>query len=340
MTKNVRIADFFAGVGGIRLGFEEASDQYCCVFTNEIDKFAIRTYEENFPSDKVNNTPIENLNPSIIPDFDVFLGGFPCQSFSLAGNRQGFDDERGNLFFSIINILNEKQPQSFLLENVKNLHSHDNGKTFSVIKTELCNLGYSFTYKIMNSCEYGNVPQNRERIFLVGFKDLNKTVNFRFPKSIKLTTNIVNIVEERVSDVLYYKETDTIYPLLLEENMKHVKTNTVYQFRRHYIRENKSSVCPTLTANMGTGGHNVPIIKDNVGIRKLSARECFRLQGFNDDFKLPCSNAQSYKQAGNSVTVSVIKSIAVNMLKTIRGEKYHGEEGIIISTEPKIVYEN
>jgi DNA (cytosine-5)-methyltransferase 1 len=155
----IKIADFFAGVGGIRLGFEQASNIFDCVFTNEIDKFAIQTYEANFLSHKVTNKSIEDLSEQDIPDFDIFLGGFPCQSFSVAGKQLGFEDSRGNLFFSIVRILEMKQPKCFLLENVKNLLVHDNGNTFDIIKQELCDLGYAFRYKILNYNTACCIPQ-------------------------------------------------------------------------------------------------------------------------------------------------------------------------------------
>lgn len=182
----LRIADFFCGVGGIRLGFQQASEQFKCVFSNDIDKYTVQTYELNFPEHKVNCESISSLEIKSIPDFDIFLGGFPCQPFSIAGKRQGFTDDRGNLFFTIIKILKEKKPRAFFLENVKNLKGHDNGNTYKTIKKELCSLGYTFKTKILNSTQYGNTPQNRERIFLIGFLDRNHTVKFRFPKTISI----------------------------------------------------------------------------------------------------------------------------------------------------------
>ena len=146
-------ADFFCGIGGMRLGFEKASTSFNCVFSNDIDKNAIKTYESNFNC-KVNSTSISELDTKEIPDFDIFIGGFPCQSFSIAGNRKGLDDARGNLFFDIIRIIKDKKPSSFLLENVKNLKTHDKGRTYKIIKNSLCREGYFFKSKIMNSCDY------------------------------------------------------------------------------------------------------------------------------------------------------------------------------------------
>lgn len=319
---DIRFADFFCGVGGIRLGFERASPRYKCVFSNDIDKYAIRTYEMNFHSHSVNNTSISELDISDIPDFDIFLGGFPCQSFSLAGNKKGFDDSRGMLFFDIVRILKEKRPKAFLLENVKNLKTHDKGNTFKIIKKELCKLGYSFKSKILNTSTHANCPQNRERIFLVGFLDIEQTRQFRFPQPLKITKNVSDFLEQHVSDKYYYTDKVKVYPTLIKEVTIPVTENQIYQYRRHYVRRNCSGQCPTLTANMGGGGHNVPIILDQTNhIRKLSPRECFNLQTFPRGFILPenMSDTQLYKQAGNSVSVRIIKRIARNILRVILG---------------------
>ena len=308
-----RIADFFCGVGGISKGFHEANDRYITVFANDCDKYCAKTYENN-STIKVNIKNIYDLKVESIPDFDIFCGGFPCQPFSNAGKKKGFDDKRSQVFFDIIKILEIKKPICIFLENVKNLKTHDNGLTFKIIKEKLENIGYILYDKILNSCEYGNVPQNRERIYIVGFLDYDS--EFVFPSKIPLSKNISDCLEEKVSDKLYYTEKDKIY-----NNIKNEITekNNIYQYRRYYVRKNKSNVCPTLTANMGTGGHNIPIIKDDNGIRKLSARECFNFQGFDSTFKLPSdvSSAQLYKQVGNSVSVPVIKKIAEEIFKCL-----------------------
>jgi len=315
--RDTKIADFFCGVGGIRLGFELADKKYKCVFSNEIDKKAITTYETNFEG-KVNMTPIENLNPDDIPDFDIFLGGFPCQSFSVAGNRKGFDDNRGQLFFDIVRILKAKKPRAFLLENVKNLKTHDGGNTYKTIKKHLCRLGYSFKMKVMNTAKYANCPQNRERVFLVGFLDRDKCERFTFPNPIRSTKNISDFLQSEVDGKYYYTDDSKIYPKLVDSVTVPVDNNQVYQYRRHFVRANCSGQCPTLTANMGCGGHNVPIILDDNGIRKLTPRECFNLQTFPRKFKLPeIADSHLYKQAGNSVSVKLIKRIAVCIMDVL-----------------------
>jgi len=310
-TKKIKIIDLFAGIGGIKIGFEKAGFE--CVFSNDFDENCKTTYDFNFAEKQKSLAlgDIAAISSKLIPDFDVLTGGFPCQPFSIAGYRKGFSDNgRGNLFFEIIRILRDKKPKAFLLENVKNLKTHDNGNTMKVIYSELQKLGYYVDDKVLNTMEYGNIPQNRERIYIVGFLDKKAFDNFSFPNKIPLTKTISDCLEKNVDEKYYYNGKSLFAKLEKEV----VKKNTVYQWRRQYVRENKSDVCPTLTANMGTGGHNVPIIVDNKGIRKLTPRECANLQGFSKDFRLPnIADSSLYKQFGNSVSIPVIMRIAKNI---------------------------
>lgn len=306
--------DLFAGVGGIRIGFENAG--FKTVFANDFEPQCKDTYDLNFKDSKLIVEDIRKIGIDDLPKFDFLLGGFPCQAFSIAGYRKGFSDEkgRGNLFFDIARILEAKKPEGFLLENVKNLKSHDGGKTFKIIEETLKDLGYYVKAKVLNTMEYGNVPQNRERIYIVGFRNKSYSDRFEFPSPIKLNVKITDLLEKNVSEKYYYNNKPLFEKLknLVKEEGK------VYQWRRQYVRENKSGVCPTLTANMGTGGHNVPIIKDEKGIRKLTPLECFRIQGFPKDYVLPrISDSALYKQAGNSVSVPVIEAVAKQMMKAI-----------------------
>ncbi len=308
-----RTLDLFAGVGGIRLGFEKAG--FKTVFANDFEPQCEHTYNLNFKNSKLVVEDIRKLGIDDLPAFDFLLGGFPCQAFSIAGYRQGFKDtkERGNLFFDIARIIEKKQPIGFLLENVKNLKSHDGGRTFEVIEKTLKNLDYHIHAKVLNSMEYGNVPQNRERIYIVGFKNKEHYEKFKFPEPVKLTKKISDLLEKNVLDKYYYNGKP-----LFKKLDKDVKVGGIYQWRRKYVRENKKGVCPTLTANMGMGGHNVPIIRDKKGIRKLTPLECFRIQGFPDNYVLPnISDSSLYKQAGNSVTVPVLEAVARQMMKAI-----------------------
>lgn len=310
----LKCASFFAGVGGIDLGFQQANI-FEMVYANEIDPYPVRTYELN--SDiKVDCRDIHQVKCSEIPDFDVMLAGFPCQAFSVAGYRKGFDDEkgRGTLFFELVRIFKEKKPQIIFLENVKNLVGHDKGNTFAVIIDELQKEGYHIKYSVLNSMVYGNIPQNRERIYMVAFLDKDVYKNFEFPLPIPLTKELSDIIDfESLMDEKYYytkgKYKGDIYEQLV---LAMDDEKAVYQWRRKYVRKNKSGVVPTLTANQGEGGHNVCLIKTVHGIRKMTPHECFNAQGFPETFELPKDMCDSrlYKQAGNSVCVSVIKRIA------------------------------
>ncbi len=307
----LRTIDLFAGIGGIRIGFERAG--FNTVFANDFDEQCKNTYDLNFPTSKLVVEDIKKIGIKDLPEFDFLLGGFPCQAFSIAGYRKGFNDEkgRGNLFFDIAKIIEIRKPEGFLLENVKNLKSHDNGRTFKIILETLENLGYYVNAKVLNSMEYGNIPQNRERIYIVGFKNKDYAERFLFPNPINLTKKITDLLENDVSEKYYYNGKP-----LFEKLKNFVKEEgKVYQWRRQYVRENKSGVCPTLTANMGMGGHNVPIIKDKKGIRKLTPFECARIQGFPEDYKLPkISDSALYKQFGNSVSVPVIEAVAKQIM--------------------------
>lgn len=314
-VRTFRTLDLFAGVGGIRIGFENAG--FKTVFANDFEAQCSHTYDANFKDTKLVVEDIRNIGIEDLPAFDFLLAGFPCQAFSIAGYRQGFDDQkgRGNLFFDIARILEARQPAGFLLENVKNLKSHDDGKTFRIIEETLIALGYHIKVKVLNTMEYGNVPQNRERIYIVGFKNKEYTDRFEFPTPVKLTKKITDLLETNVPEKYYYNGK----PLFSKLKPYVKEVGKVYQWRRQYVRENKSGVCPTLTANMGMGGHNVPIIKDAKGIRKLTPLECFRIQGFPKSYKLPkISDSSLYKQAGNSVSVPVIEAVATQMMLAMK----------------------
>lgn len=303
------MASLFAGVGGLDLGFE-LTGKFETVWANEFDVRAAQTYKANFESTLVVED-IHNLDPADAPDFDILLAGFPCQAFSVAGYRKGFEDDRGDLFFEALRFIKAKQPEVVLLENVKNLVGHDNGNTFKVIREALEAHDYFLKYQVLNAKEYGNTPQNRERIYVIGFKNKEAFKNFVFPMPIPLEKSLKDIIDfdNELDEKYYYtKEKHTFYDKL-ENGIS--SQDTIYQWRRQYVRENKNGVVPTLTANMGTGGHNVPLVKTSNGIRKLTPRECFNAQGFPSDFILPeLANSHLYKQAGNSVVVPVIKRIA------------------------------
>lgn len=314
----IKMVSLFSGVGGIDLGFEQTG-KFETILANEIDDKASLTYQSNF-NNKLIVEDIRNLKKKDFPKYDVLLSGFPCTSFSIAGYRKGFEDENtGDLFFETLRIIVATKPTVVFLENVKNLVGHDNGKTFRIIYEALKSNGYNIKYQVLNAKEYGNVPQNRERIYIVGFRNKKDYRKFEFPKPIELTKKIGNFISfnKKVDKKYYYTEEKYNFYNILEENMNSM--DTIYQWRRKYVRENKSNVSPTLTANMGTGGHNVPLIKTKHGIRKLTPRECFNLQGYPDNFKFPnIADSHLYKQAGNSVVIPVIQRIADKIYEAIK----------------------
>jgi DNA (cytosine-5)-methyltransferase 1 len=328
------VGGLFSGVGGIELGFERTG-KFKTLWSNEIDKYACKTYRLNHNGHKLFEKSIYDLKASELKPVDVFVGGFPCQAFSIAGYRKGFKDERGELFFEIMRLVDEfeelgHKPKVLFLENVKNFRTHDEGKTINIVEEEIRKRGYSFFVEVINTSEVTNIPQNRERTFMVCFENENrwnelikdgKYAGDIFkdlfpPKKIKSKKHIQDMLsKEKVEKRFYYDKRYKMFDKIKEAvNSK----DTAYQWRRKYVRENKSNEFPTLTANMGTGGHNVPLIKDKWGIRKLTPKECFGLQGYAD-IKLPktTSDAQLYKQAGNMVTVDVIELIAESIVKSL-----------------------
>lgn len=312
-----KFIDLFAGIGGMRIAFENVGGE--CVLTCEINENALNTYKSNYkPShEHIYYNDILTLESNVIPNHNVLIAGFPCQPYSIAGLRKGLNDERGgDIFLAILRILKDKQPDSFLLENVKGIKNHDKGETFKFMIDSLSKCGYFVRNEVLNSMTHANVPQNRERVFIVGFKDEEKAKKFKYPKEIPLTNTIHECLEEvKVSPEFYYDNRYECY----NEISKAIKSkDTIYQWRRLYVRENKSNACPTLTANMGSGGHNVPLILDNYGIRKLTPRETANFQGFPKDFKLPkIANSKLYHQFGNSVTVPLITRIAHEIVEVL-----------------------
>ncbi|EOU1827195.1 DNA (cytosine-5-)-methyltransferase [Clostridium perfringens] len=295
---------------------------------------------------------------------DVLNGGFPCQAFSIAGQRKGFEDHRGNLFWSVIDLIKmleplHGKPRVLLLENVKNLMSHDSGNTYKVIKNELEKVGYIIKEQVLNTMNFSHLPQNRERIYIVGFLDKEEADKFTMFENIndyfisktpnERIKDIENILDSSINkeeNIKYYYTKDKYpnyfieeaqYLAMPEEERKSVRINLVediieenqfYQVRRGmYVRKNMSNVCPTLTANMGTGGHNVPLIKVKDGIRKLTPKETFKLQGFpiGEGYEFPekfnnraYPESHLYKQSGNAVSVPIIKLIAEEILKSLK----------------------
>lgn len=320
MNKKFTFIDLFSWIWWFHIALKNI--WWECVSACEIDNSARITYEYNFNNWNKENffnkwlffEDITKLKWDEFPNHNILCWGFPCQAFSIAWYRKWFEDERWNLFFDVSRIIKEKKPDVIFLENVKNLKSHDNWKTFETILDTLSHLWYFVKYDILNTYEYWNLPQNRERIYIVWFKNKDSFEKFEFPKKIKLEVEIKNILEDDIDKSFYY-EWKTLYEKIKNDI---TKENVAYQWRRQYVRENKKWIFPTLTANMGTWWHNVPLILTKKWIRKITPKECFKIQGFPEDYKLPLiSNSQLYKQAWNSVSVPVLERIWKNIIKAL-----------------------
>lgn len=303
--------DLFAGIGGMRIAAENNSG--LCVFSSEIDKFCQKTYQANF--NEIPFGDITLINEKDIPDMDLLIAGFPCQPFSIAGLKKGFEDKtKGTLFFDICRIIKEKQPNAILLENVKNLTSHNKGNTFKVIKESLEELNYTIFSEVIDA-QYYNVPQHRERTYIVGFK---KKCDFSFPP--KITNDpipIKNILQNNVDDK--YTLSDKTWNRLIEHKAKQQEKGNNFGYQ--LVNLDKPSY--TLTAHYAKDPIDILIPQEGKNPRKLTPRECARLQGFPDDFIIPVSNTQAYKQFGNSVAIPVVTLIIKEIKEYI---KTHSQE--------------
>jgi len=310
--------DLCAGTGGFSYSLKNLNN-FKCVFANDICKESEQIYKINFPNHNFVSDDLLNINADIIPSHDLCIAGFSCQPFSIAGKQLGFEDARSNIFWKILEIIEYHKPKIVLLENVKNLTTHDDKKSFNIILENLENLNYNIKYKILDTSKITKIPQHRERIYIIGFLDKNMYDNFNFDFQKVDTLNIVEFLEKDIPNKYYYNESNKIYKTLFDNILEDIDNNSVYQYRRHYVRKNKSNLIPTLTANMGTGGHNVPIIKDKIGIRKLTPRECFNLQGFKEDYILPkISDNKLYKLCGNAISIDIPYMIFQKIEKLIK----------------------
>jgi DNA (cytosine-5)-methyltransferase 1 len=304
MNKNkFTFIDLFAGVGGIRIAFERAGGK--CVFTSEWDKDCQSVYETNFGEKPAGD--ITKIDAKDIPDHDILTGGFPCQAFSIIGGRLGFADTRGTLFFDVERIIKEKQPKAFLLENVKQLVGHDKGKTFKIILDRLEGLGYFVHYKVLNGLNFG-IPQKRERIMIVGFK---KNYPFEFPIYNGKNLTLADVLEphEKVdkkhflSD--YFKK--KLQQRLKEQGKEAISSLSIW----HENKSGNIGIHPFSCALRANGSHNYLVVD---GIRRLTPREMFRLQGFPDSYKIAARDFQARKQAGNAVVIPQIEAVARAMV--------------------------
>jgi DNA (cytosine-5)-methyltransferase 1 len=317
MEPTIRYIDLFCGTGGFSEAFKQCG-KISCVYANDMVSSSKAIYELNHTKDIFELKNLNTADIDKIPSHDMICGGFPCQPFSIAGKRLGFQDPRANVFWTIMKIIKNHKPSVLMFENVKNLVTHDNGNTFNTIKKALTDEGYHIKYKVLDTCKITGIPHHRERIYILGFKDKSIHDRFHFDFPSVRPNPISDYIEPNIPDKYYYSGRYKDFKKIETAITKHINTNTLYQYRRHYVRENKTNVCPTLTANMGGGGHNVPLLKDDKGIRKLTPRECFNLQGFPRNYILPnISDSALYKLAGNAITVNIPMQI-INKIKAIK----------------------
>lgn len=298
----LKMIDLFAGIGGIRLGFEQAFGQSVqCVFASEIDKYAIQTYQANYGDEQVHGD-ITQIDTNDIPKHDILLAGFPCQPFSQAGLKKGFNDTRGTLFFDIERILLNKKPQVFLLENVKQLKGHDKGRTLQIILERLHHAGYKVYVDVLKARDFG-IPQNRERIYLVGF--LNHDVHFSFPKPSNIETKVGDILDKQVSEK--YTISDKLWAGHQRRKIANQANGKGFGYG---LFHHESPYTNTISARYYKDGSEILIEQSGKNPRKITPREAARLQGFPETFHIPVSDAQAYRQFGNTVCVPVIRAIA------------------------------
>lgn len=311
------VASLFAGIGGIELGFAQAGFQI--LWAIEKDHKCCLTYRHNHKEIPLIEADICNVDPHSLSTVDVIAARFPCQPFSIAGRQRGFCDNRGNLFYEVIRFVQAIQPQVIFLENVQNLQEHDNGRTFITIHNALVENGYYTRYRVMRASEYGNVPQIRDRIYIVAFKDIADCDVFKFPDTIPLTVSIDNVINrhEGKNRVYYYQKNDPFFAKVREIV---TDQSSIYRVYHESIKITQNHMCPTLTASMGTQRDQVPLVIDNYGIRKLTLRECLDFQGFPKDFYFPntITIEDAYKQCGNTVCVPVVKRVAERIIKIMR----------------------
>lgn len=302
--------DLFAGIGGIRIPFQELGGK--CVFTSEWDKFAQKTYRVNFGEEPQGD--ITKIDAKDIPDFDILLGGFPCQPFSQAGLKKGFSDTRGTLFFEIERIIQEKRPKAFLLENVKQLRGHDKGRTLKVILEHIDALNYYVKAEVLRAGDFG-VPQNRERIYIVGISkdhyDLPDDYDFEFPRPTYEKTRLGDILECNVDEK--YTISDALWDGHQRRKKEHQEKGNGFGFS---LFNEESEYTNTISARYYKDGSEILIDQgEGKNPRKLTPRECARLQGFPEEFIITVSDTQAYKQFGNSVAVPVVRAVAKRIVE-------------------------
>jgi DNA (cytosine-5)-methyltransferase 1 len=300
--KQLKFIDLFAGIGGIRIPFEVLGGE--CVFSSEYDKDCQIMYEANFGHKPYGD--ITKINPNTIPDHDILCAGFPCQAFSIMGQMKGFDDNRGALFFNIVQILKAKKPYAFLLENVKQLKTHNYGKTFETIEKTLESLGYFVHAQVLNALDFG-LPQKRERIIIVGFRE---NIPFVFPKPQNKSPQLKDFLEPESNKDPALQASDYI----IKARLAKLKEKPFYPSVWHENKSGNISVLPYSVALRAGASYNYILVN---GKRRLSSRELLNLQGFPKKIKIAVKHSAIRKQAGNSVPVPMIKAVAKQMFNSI-----------------------
>lgn len=308
------VGSMFAGIGGICLAFKQNDCKL--IWANEIDKYACKTYRLNFGDDYLVEGDIQEIDLDSIPKMDILTAGFPCQAFSSVGLKKGFEDPRGNLFFETARVINHIKPRVAFFENVANLLKHDEGKTIEVIKNTLKEFGYHGTYKVMNAKLYGDIPQQRNRIYILAFKNEEDLNHFHFPEEIPLTRTAFDLFDKDKKDDKYYMDGHRMWNRMMEYMTDRKR---VYRFTDWGLSRGMEGICPTLLAAMGSRFERIPFFYDDYSVRLMTPRECARLQGIPEDFKFTDKyEKQIYKQIGNSVCVPVVYRIVKELLKALK----------------------
>mgnify|MGYP005984689759 CR=1 FL=1 len=306
ITSKYKFIDLFAGIGGIRTGFELVfKEKSEFVFASELDKFAQTAYHANY--NEIPEGDITKVDEKDVPNHDIVLAGFPCQAFSIAGKRKGFEDTRGTLFFDVARIVEEHNPQVVFLENVKGFRNHDKGNTFATVKATLQDMGYKVFAEVLNAKDFG-VPQNRERIYIIGF--LDHSIDFKYPKPLKKKNRLGDILDDEVDPK--YTISDKLWAGHQRRKKEHKAKGNGFGYS---LFNHDSEYTSTISARYYKDGSEILIHQDNKNPRKLTPREASRLQGFPKNFDIAVSDTQAYKQFGNSVAVPVIEALAKEIYK-------------------------
>ena len=310
------VGSLFSGIGGIDIAFQQAG--FKVAWAIEKDAACCRTYRHNFKDITLIEQDIRSVNPNKLERVDVITAGFPCQSFSIAGKQRGFDDARGHLFYEVGKFISAYKPRFVFLENVPNLLEHDEGRSFQVVHNVLAELNYSMRYSVLRASEYGGIPQIRDRIYIVAFREQEDCDRFEFPSKVNLSITIEDVLNrnQKKHDIYYYSSKDPFYH---KASKIVTRSDSIYRVYHDSIKVTQNHMCPTLTASMGTSKNQVPLVVDDYGLRKLTLRECLDFQGFPIGYYFPNSIKidEAYKQAGNTVCIHVVQKIAESIKRSI-----------------------